>query len=83
MGALTKGFGVSIGFAGGFSRADFQVDARELHHIGREAFRDTFKEEKNVLSWRINQVLLPYQGVEIWWSPRQTGPPIPDSKPHN
>jgi len=68
---LTQRFRVRVGFAGGYTAADFHVDARELHHIGHDAFRDTFKDDSGVLSWSVNQVLLPYQGVEIWWAPRE------------
>ena len=81
MGGLTKQFRVSVAFAGGYKSADFEVDARELHHIGHEAFRSTFTEDKGVLSWSVNQVLLPYQGVEVWWSPRVRAHEIdPDRK---
>ncbi len=68
MSGLTQKLSVSIEFAGGYTPADFHVEARELHHIGREEFRRTHKDEKGVHSWSINQVLLPHQGVEIWWS---------------
>ena len=69
MNGLTRRFTVSVEFAKGYTDADFDLEARELHHIGRDAFRQTFRNEEGVHSWSINQVLLPYQGVEIWWSP--------------
>jgi hypothetical protein len=67
---LTKMFNLTVHFAGGFHGSDFQVDARELHHIEHDDFRNSYKVGADgSVSWSIGQVLLPYQGVELWWNP--------------
>lgn len=74
MGGLTSELTILVSFAGGYSSKNFHVDARELHHIGRENFAKTRKVDENDWpSWSIPQVLLPYQGVEIWWVPQKPG----------
>ncbi len=76
MGALTNRLTVSVELSGGFTNLDFVVNARGLHHIPAKDFLGTFNQTGNVFSWKIDQVLLPYQGVEIWWMP-----PPPSKKP--
>jgi hypothetical protein len=63
---LTLKFTVSVQFKG-LDAEKFTVDARELHHIDSGEFSRSKKSDKGVLSWAIDQVLLPYQGVEVWW----------------
>ena len=70
MGGLTRKLKVSVQFAGGFHPGAFQVDARELHHMEHKDFLDSRPTGKN--EWTIDQVLLPYQGVQIWWTPTQS-----------
>jgi hypothetical protein len=67
--ALTKTLTVTVKFAGGLNARDFQVNARELHHVEHDTFRETRKEDADSISWSIDQVILPYQGIEVWWSP--------------
>jgi hypothetical protein len=69
--ALTKKLSVTVQFAGGLTVNDFKVDARELHHIEDKDFQGTRKDNNadGNITWTINQVLLPYQGVSVWWSP--------------
>ena len=66
---LTQRLIVQIQFGEGFTPADFQVNARELHHVGREQFRATRNDDNGISTWKIDQVLLPHQGVQVWWHP--------------
>jgi hypothetical protein len=47
-----------------------------MHHISHETFRNTEKWTGNTLHISVNEILLPFQGVEIRWAPQQKMVPI-------
>jgi hypothetical protein len=71
MAALTKTLTVTVRFGRGFKASDFNVGARELHHIEDADFQNTREVDPvdGSVTWSIKQLLLPYQGVTVWWSP--------------
>jgi hypothetical protein len=67
---LTKRLDIIVELLGGLTVNNFDVFPREMHHIGHDTFRANQQWVDNTLTMTIDQVLLPYQGVEIRWSPR-------------
>jgi len=67
---LTKKLEIIVELSGGLTHENFDVFPREMHHIGHEAFQANQSWKGDSLNMSIDQVLLPYQGIEIRWSPR-------------
>jgi hypothetical protein len=68
---LTERLDVVVELEGGLTFDKFDVFPRELHHLGPDAFRAKIKPESDVrMTMSIDQVLLPYQGIELRWAPR-------------
>jgi hypothetical protein len=62
---------ISIELSGQLTFDQLDVYPREMHHLGHEAFVETRDNNiPNVWKLKIDQVLLPFQGVEIRWAPK-------------
>ena len=66
---ITEKMDISVELSGGLNFDGLNVHPREMNHIGHEAFSQTWDNSMpNILKMNINEVLLPYQGVEIRWA---------------
>ena len=59
---------------GGLSTENFSVRAIPVHHGDHNDFRVDDKKDPTFLKWKIDGVLLPYQGVQLWWSRLEKSP---------
>jgi hypothetical protein len=64
---------VVVHLADGLTADTFEVVARPVHHRDHPNFLPTISEGRRRLEWTIDGVLLPYQGVELWWSRKDSG----------
>jgi hypothetical protein len=70
MAGLTQKLNIVVELMDHLNFDNLNVFPREMHHCGHEVFQRTAERTaNNTLKMRIEQVLLPYQGVEIRWSP--------------
>lgn len=68
---ITHKLTLSIELAGGLSFDQLDVCPREMHHVSHDEFMKTLDDsQKNVWTFRIDHVLLPFQGVELRWAPK-------------
>jgi hypothetical protein len=66
----TQKLEIVVHLADGLTADSFLVVARPVHHRAHPNFGPALKENGQRLEWTIDGVLLPYQGVELWWSRR-------------
>lgn len=70
MAYVTENLEICIVLKGGLNWSNFEVNPRLMHH------QEQFSEKPDISpvnnqdsrSWKLNSFLLPYQGVQIWWS---------------
>lgn len=74
---ITEKFTVTVKLLGNLTRENFDVFPHEMHHIEHEEFKKNQQWQDNKLTITINQVTLPFQGIEIRWSPHPPAPPEP------
>jgi hypothetical protein len=68
---LTQKLNIIVELLDGLTFDNFNVYPREMHHLDHAAFLQTAQRPDNhTLKMQIDQVLLPFQGVEIRWFPR-------------
>jgi hypothetical protein len=65
MSSLTRSLRTEVTLSDELVAANFKVSAREMHHHDGLITAG----QTNPSVWEIQQVLLPHQGIEIWWSP--------------
>lgn len=66
---LTYKLDIIVELEGGLTRQNLAIFPREMHHIGHQTFAESQHWVGNKLTMAIDQVLLPFQGIEIRWSP--------------
>ena len=70
MAYVTEGLEICVVLKGGLNWSNFEVNPRLMHH--QEHFSHTPDmspgNNQESRSWKLNSFLLPYQGVQIWWS---------------
>ena len=64
----TQEMQVTVHLEGDLTTKNFLVIARPVHHKSNLNLIPTVNESDTALSWTIDGVLLPYQGVNLWWS---------------
>ena len=67
---VTEKVDVFVELAGGVTFDSLDVFPRAMHHITHDAFSNMCHRDENILKISVNQVFLPYQGIEIRWSPK-------------
>ena len=83
MSAASQDLELSVHMKGGLTAENFTVIARPLHHKDHIAFEPKYSEDRTVMTWVVKGVLLPYQGVTVWWSrkPPANATPIAPAQP--
>jgi hypothetical protein len=70
----TEKFHFKVCLEGDLTTDNFTLIARPMHHGQHDNFAPV-KEEKKELIWQIDNVVLPYQGIQLWWSPKTPSDP--------
>jgi len=70
MQAPTENFNIKVNLEGNLTKENFTVIARPMHHVQHESLAPKQDSDNKTLSWSIETVVLPYQGVQLWWSPK-------------
>jgi hypothetical protein len=73
---LTEKVGLTVELAGGLQKADLDIRLTAIHHAHNKA--DVDKRDPSKITMTLHQVFLPYQGIEVRWSPQATSKPAPD-----
>jgi hypothetical protein len=68
---ITEKLHISVELSGWLTFDQLDICPREMHHIGHDEFKKTLDQPtSNKMKLDIDQVLLPFQGVEIRWAPK-------------
>ncbi|HEV2987889.1 MAG TPA: hypothetical protein VG759_05570 [Candidatus Angelobacter sp.] len=65
---LTNKIDVTVQLTGGITQKDLDIFPRAIHHAAEQAAIDKTTDPTKV-TMNLHQVFLPYQGVEVRWSP--------------
>jgi hypothetical protein len=69
MQVATESFSITVNLEGDLTTESFAVIARPMHH-GQHSNFAVKDDDKKKLSWRFEHIVLPYQGIQLWWSPK-------------
>jgi hypothetical protein len=64
----TQDLELNVHLEGGLTVENFTVIARPIHHKEHIPFEPKYNEDGTRMTWVVKGVLLPYQGVTVWWS---------------
>ena len=67
---ITEEFSISIELLGGLTFDQFEVRPRAMHHRS-EVLKPPTPQTPTGWKLKIEQTILPYQGIEIRWAPRK------------
>jgi hypothetical protein len=80
MQVATENFKVTVNLAENLAKDNFTVIARPMHH-GQDSNFAVQDDDMKKLSWRFENIVLPYQGIQLWWSPKPLTATPPQSDP--
>jgi hypothetical protein len=72
---LTNQIDVTVELSGGITQRDLDIFPRAIHHAAEQA--DIDHRDPTKVTMKLHQIFLPYQGIEVRWSPhveRKTPP---------